>query len=63
MKIILCIIISLVLFGNSTKVNAQKIFDVHIHGDADVSGQLGKLKAAGVSKTAVSTSWRLQKSY
>ncbi|HUH33014.1 MAG TPA: amidohydrolase family protein [Daejeonella sp.] len=63
MKKFFCIIVSLLMFGNSTNVNAQRVFDVHIHGDSDVSRQISQLKAAGVYKTAVSTSWRLQKSY
>jgi len=41
----------------------QKIFDVHLHGTRDMSGQLASLRHAGVYKIAVSTSWDLQQDY
>lgn len=41
----------------------QKVFDVHIHGEQDIDMHLGQLKAAGVYKAAISTSWTLQESY
>ena len=53
----------LILLLHPAGTFAQKIFDIHLHGDADASQQLMKLKAAGVYKTAVSTSWKLQQSY
>lgn len=41
---------------------AQKIFDTHIHGQPNPGLQIDELKAAGVYKAAVSTSWdRLNK--
>lgn len=43
--------------------NEQKVFDVHLHGSKDLSGQLKNLEKAGVYKAAVSTSWNLQNSY
>lgn len=43
--------------------NAQKIFDVHIHGDNDPSKQLAELVSNGVYKAAISTSWDLQTNY
>lgn len=43
--------------------NAQKIFDVHIHGDKDPSKQLAELVSNGVYKAAISTSWDLQTNY
>ncbi|WP_348798859.1 amidohydrolase family protein [Flavobacterium adhaerens] len=42
---------------------AQKIFDVHIHGDKEPSNQLVNLSSNGVYKVAVSTSWNLQQKY
>ena len=53
----------LILSAFATDVLAQKIFNVHIHGEGDAVQQLTKLKAAGVYKAAVSTSWKLQQSY
>ena len=47
----------------SKPVSEQRIFDVHIHGSADIPAQLKALKQAGVYKAAVSTSWDLQKLY
>ena len=44
-------------------VNKQRIFDVHIHGAADVPAQLKALENAGVYKAAISTSWDLQQRY
>ena len=44
-------------------VNKQRIFDVHIHGAADVPAQLDALQNAGVYKAAISTSWDLQQRY
>ena len=43
--------------------NAQKIFDVHIHGDKVPKSQLAQLASNGVYKAAISTSWDLQTSY
>lgn len=43
--------------------NEQKVFDVHLHGSKDLSGQLKNLEKAGVYKAAVSTSWNLQNNY
>ncbi len=42
---------------------SQKVFDVHLHGDPDPAKQLENLAAAGVYKTAVSSSWNLQQKY
>jgi hypothetical protein len=44
-------------------VNAQKIFDVHIHGDKEPKEQLNILSSNGVYKAAISTSWDLQTQY
>ena len=44
-------------------VTKQRIFDVHIHGAADISAQLDALEKAGVYKAAISTSWDLQQRY
>ncbi|MCW9037273.1 MAG: amidohydrolase family protein [Altibacter sp.] len=43
--------------------SAQKIFDVHIHGDREPSKQLTELISNGVYKAAISTSWNLQTTY
>ncbi|MES3018252.1 MAG: amidohydrolase family protein [Bacteroidota bacterium] len=43
--------------------NAQKIFDVHLHGDKEPTKQLQNLSTAGVYKAAVSSSWDLQSGY
>ena len=51
-----------VLILSLIHVNAQKIFDVHIHGDENPAKQLEQLAANGVYKVAVSTSWVLQTS-
>lgn len=45
------------------QVNAQKIFDVHIHGDKEPENQLHELSSNGVYKAAISTSWNLQTNY
>lgn len=58
-KITVLIVLLLFVFG----VSAQKIFDVHIHGDDDYVSQLARLSSNGVYKAAISTSWNLQKSY
>ncbi len=47
----------------STRIYSQKIFDVHIHGERDISNQLNSLTSAGVYQAAISTSWDLQNSY
>ncbi len=47
----------------SKPVDQQRIFDVHIHGTADMPAQLKTLAQAGVYKAAISTSWDLQKRY
>ncbi|MDN3724196.1 amidohydrolase family protein [Aequorivita sp. SDUM287046] len=54
-------IIGLLLFVFGA--NAQKIFDVHIHGNKNPTSQLAQLASNGVYKAAVSTSWDLQTSY
>jgi len=41
----------------------QRVFDVHLHGDKNISAQLTALEKAGVYKAAISTSWDLQNSY
>lgn len=46
-----------------TPNNTQRVFDVHIHGSGDLTGQLFKLEQAGVYKAAISTSWNLQNNY
>jgi hypothetical protein len=43
--------------------NAQRIFDVHLHGDKEPEKQLTHLLSKGVYKVAVSTSWVLQQKY
>lgn len=63
MKHSICILLIGTFLFNFGKVQAQKIFDTHIHGDKNVNGQLLKLKEAGVYNAAVSTSWQLQQSY
>jgi len=62
-KIRLFILPFLILSAIGTDIFAQKIFNVHIHGDGNATQQLTKLKAAGVYKAALSTSWELQQSY
>lgn len=45
------------------QVNAQKIFDVHLHGDIEPAKQLSSLGKSGVQIVAVSTSWVQQQTY
>lgn len=40
--------------------NAQRVFDVHIHGDKEPVDHLTELASHGVYKAAISTSWDLQ---
>ncbi len=47
----------------TTALYGQKIFDVHVHGDAHPGAQMSQLAAAGVYKMALSTSWDLQTTY
>ena len=47
----------------SKPVTKQRIFDVHIHGTAEIQAQLKTLAQAGVYKAAISTSWDLQQHY
>lgn len=59
-------IMLLFMLALATGLSAQaprRIFDVHLHGTADPSGQLRTLQKAGVYKAAVSTSWSLQGMY
>ncbi len=44
-------------------IDAQKIFDTHIHGARDAGAQIAELKAAGVYKAALSTSYASQRTY
>lgn len=60
MKIITLLIgLTLICF----QVNAQKIIDVHLHGDIDPAKQLSSLEKSGVYIVAVSTSWAQQQTY
>ncbi len=43
--------------------NNQKIFDVHLHGDAAPEKQMNNLATNGVETIAVSTSWPQQQTY
>jgi len=45
------------------KNRERKIFDVHLHGDKNIVGQLEALEHAGIQNAAISTSWSLQNSY
>ncbi|KAA5542980.1 amidohydrolase family protein [Adhaeribacter rhizoryzae] len=53
----------IVLLSTISYVHAQKVFDTHIHGNTDPATQITKLKAAGVYKAAISTSWNIQSTY
>jgi hypothetical protein len=59
---ILAILVTLA-FSFSPPGRSVKIFDVHLHGQKDIPGQLETLEAAGVEYAALSTSWDLQNSY
>ena len=61
MKKLTLILISLLLEFNNAY--SQKIFDTHIHGDADPNTQIKQLENSGVYKAAISTSWDLQNTY
>lgn len=63
MKTLLYFIILSILCSFSGNKISQKIFDVHIHGSANTTGQIQSLKTAGVYKAAISSSWELQNSY
>src|SRR5688500_3066943 len=63
MKTIPFFIILCFLFISFYPKDAQKVFDVHIHGSKDITNQLKQLHQAGVYKAAISTSWNLQDSY
>jgi len=56
------LIIVLALFG-IYNVYSQKIFDTHIHGEANPDSQMQQLENSGVYKAALSTSWDLQNTY
>lgn len=45
------------------QVKAQKIFDVHLHGEIDPAEQLSNLEKSGVQIVAISTSWAQQQTY
>lgn len=53
----------LISFQAGSYLHAQKIFDVHLHGNRDKFAQLDTLKTYGVYKVGLSTSWHLQNSY
>ena len=59
MKKIILVVLLLGLFN----AYSQKVFDVHIHGEADPSIQMQQLENSGVYKAAISTSWDLQNTY
>lgn len=44
-------------------VHAQRVFDVHLHGEVDPAKQLSILENYGVQTVAVSTSWPQQQTY
>ena len=55
-----------ILFGMSTNMKVpvgKKIFDVHLHGSADIPEQISRLKKAGIYKAAISSSWDQQELY
>lgn len=47
----------------SCRQGTQKVFDAHLHGEADVPAQLAGLVRVGVYRAAVSTSWAQQDRY
>src|SRR6187401_478484 len=63
MKILFYLFSILYLTFLSNVNDAQKVFDVHIHGSNDLANQLKILEQGGVYKAALSTSWDLQNSY
>lgn len=61
MKRLVVILIPL-LFG-LPEAFSQKVFDVHIHGEANPRLQIEQLESSGTYKAAISTSWDLQNTY
>ena len=62
MKVLLVLLLIFPIADAYSQTN-RKVFDVHLHGSPDRASQLVELRAAGVYKAAISTSWELQNSY
>lgn len=62
-KFVLILLLFFIAVSCETRVNSQKVFDVHLHGAVDSKEQLQRLKKNGVYTTAVSTSWQQQQMY
>lgn len=60
---LLVIVLMCVVISCTSKTGKQKIFDVHLHGDATPQKQLSNLATNGVYTIAVSTSWQDQQKY
>lgn len=62
-KKILSLVCSVCLIVSQSDLFAQKIFDVHLHGDKDPEKQMEELTQHQVYRAAISSSWELQENY
>lgn len=56
------ILLAALMLACSTQ-EQRKIFDVHLHGDSDLTSQFQALQASGVYEAAVSSSWEVQQGF
>lgn len=63
MKQTLFLLLLFILIFSGKPGGQQKIFDVHLHAEKDLTHQLKTLQEAGVYKAAFSSSWEQQEKY